>query len=787
MGMLDTKLGRDLTRMKSQVLAVALVLTCGLAMLVMTRSMIVSITTAREHYYAEQRFADVFVSLKRAPEQVAERLRDLPGVAVVETGIVRAASLDFPGVLEPATGLLNSIPDVGAPALNAPRLMAGRWPAGNERGEVLVSQPFAEAHGLSQGSKIAAVLNGRWTRLVVVGIALAPNYVFEAPAGAGLPDRRSFGVLWMRRSEMEEAFGLDGAFNAASLTLAPGSSPTAVLASVDRELERYGGLGAYTRADHPSDKRVSDELGVLTGLSLGFPMVFLSVAAFMVHSVLQRQITLQREQIALLKAFGFPPGRIAAHFAGFAGVMVGIGVVLGAIAGTGLGHVMVRMYHIFFRFPELEFQPALGALATAVLAAILAAGLGVSGALQAVLRLAPAEAMRPEPPASFRRSLAERLGIGSWFGISGRMALRNLSRRPWRAVLTALALAMATGILIVPNMFRDGVAHVLFFQWDSVQRQSVTITLVEPAASRALHDIEALPGVMLAEPFRRVPIELAHGAIKRRLALSGYPAGGTLSRIVNERGTAMPVPLEGVVLSKVLRDVLSVREGDVVDARVLQGKRANLRLRVAGFSEDFAGLAAVMELGELDRALGEGDRIDGAQVLLDPAQREAFLTAVKRTPQASGILIKEAMRESFRESTARMIGTIQAIYLLFATVVACGIVYNSAQISLSERARELATLRVLGFSQREVAGVLVMELAFVTAIAVPAGLALGSVFARGLLGAVNTETVRLPFILSPANFAFATVVVVSASVLSASLATRKLNQLSLVGVLKARD
>lgn len=787
MSRLHLKLLRDLRTLKSQALAVALVMACGLAMMIMTRSLIRSLEEARSTYYQKHRFGDVFVSLKRAPESVSARLAEIPGVAGVEPSIAMRVLLDLPSMREPASGLINSLPDHRPILLERPYVRRGRLPDGRAPLEAAVSEAFAEEHGIQPGDTLAAILNGRRITLRLVGIVLSPSFVFEAPPGVALPDNRTFGVFWMRETELAEAFNMDGAFNTASLALAPGASEARVIAEVDRLLESYGGLGAYGRSDHPSDTRVSDEIRVLQGLSFGFPLVFLSVAAFMTNAVMSRQITLQREQIAILKAFGFSNRQVGTHYLEFALVIVVAGTIIGCVGGFLLGSRLVDMYHLFFRFPELSFRPAWSAILGALLASVAAALLGVAGAVRRVVRLSPATAMRPEPPANFRPALAERWGLSRWLSVSTRMALRNIERKPIQALLTAAALALATGILVIPNSFRDGIDYVLDYQWDVIQRQTATVTLVEPGPARAIADFAALPGVVRAEPFRAVNVELRAGQRSRRLGVTGLPAEANLNRVIDGTGRQIVLPPHGIVLSRVLAEALGVTPGDAVTLHVLQGKRPIRSVRVAALAEDFAGIAAFMELKALNRLLGEGDRINGAFLSVAQNGWFTFLATLKETPEASGVVIKNAIRDSFRRTTAESIGLIQMVYLTFATVVAFGIVYNSARISLSERARELATLRVLGFSQGAVGGVLAGEIILLTLIAIPLGLVLGSLMAGIILESINTETVRLPLILTPANYGFAVMVVSIATAVSTLLACRKLNRLDLVGALKAPE
>lgn len=784
---LDRKLWRDLRRMKGQAIAVALVMGCGLAMMIMARSLIFSLESTRREYYEANRFAEVFTQLKRAPNAVAGRIAQIPGVAAVQSGISIQVTLDLKNLAEPASGLVRSLPDFGTPELNRLFLRSGAWLAPGVRGEVLVGEAFAEANHLQPGDTIAMLLNGKRQELRIAGIVLSPEFIFESRPGAALPDNRTYGIFWMPYKELARAFDLDGAFNFLTLTLAPNGSERSVIAEIDRLLTPYGGRGAFGRADHPSHIRVSDEIRVLRTISIGFPVVFLTVAAFMTHAVLARLLNLQREQIAILKAFGFTNGQIALHYLKFAFVMVAGGTILGALGGVFLGHRLVLMYHRFFRFPELAFRLDRTALPLAVFVSALAAIAGVFGAIRRAAKLPPAEAMRPEPPANYRPALLERTGVGRVLSHTFRIAVRNIERKPMQALFTVAGLALATGILIVPNCFRDGVNEILDFQWDVVQRQDIGIGLAEPSSDQVRFLFRQLPGVVTVEPFRYAFVRISFGNHRRQLVIQGIPANGLHNRVLDEASHQIQLPPEGLVVSAKLAEVLGARVGDALLVEVLEDRRPRRLVRLAGLAEDFAGMAAYMDLHAVNRLLEEGDVVSGANFRVDAAHRTDFLSALKGIPRVNWVAIKESLRENFRQTTAASIGLIQTIYMVFAIVVAFGVVYNNARISLAERARELATLRVIGFSQREVGAVLVTELVILALMAVPLGLLLGTGFATAILRAVNTETVRLPLILTTHNYAFAVMVVTVASFGSALVVLRKLKQLNLVGALKAPE
>jgi putative ABC transport system permease protein len=784
---LDLKLLRDLGKMKGQMLAVSVVMACGLAMMIMSRSLIYSLESARDRYYEANRFADVFADLKRAPNEVRQQLIKIDGVGIVETRVTGKLTLDLPGLNEPADGIAVSLPDDHPSQLNLLALRTGRLPETDARGEVVISEAFAQAHDFQPGNTIAAIIRGQREILTIVGIALSPEYVFEARPGETLPDNRRFGVFWMSERELSYAMDLHGAFNNVVVDLAPGQPIAPVIAALDRILAPYGAIGAYGRKDHASAVRLSDELRVLHGLAFAFPAAFLSIAAFMSSAVLTRLIRLQREQIAQLKAFGYSSRQVGWHYLKFAFVIVILGTLLGSGFGFWLGRNIVNVYHRFFRFPVMDFQADFSSVGIALLISAGAAILGVLGAVKQAVRLPPAEAMRPEPPADFKPSVIERLGLAHLVTTTFRMALRNLERKPWQAVFTGLGLALATGIPIIPGAMRDGIHYLLSFQWDVAQRQDVTVSLIEPGSSAALSDLRHLPGVMLAEPFRSVPAQIRFGHRSRKLGVVGLERDALLNRLLDGEARPVALPPDGLIVSAKLAEILGAKPGDKLRVEVEEGERPVRDVVLAGVFTDYAGIGAYMEIENVRKMMREGGTVSGAHLAIDKRSWNAFLAEVKETPRIASLMIKESVRESFKKTTAETISMLQMLYFSFAVVVSFGVVYNSARIALSERTRDLATLRVIGFTHGEVAGVLISELAMLTALAVPIGLAMGSAMSAGIIHAASTETVRLPLVLSSRTYATAVLIVLLSAGFSFFTVSRRIHNLDLLSVLKARD
>jgi putative ABC transport system permease protein len=785
---LDLKLLRDLGRMKGQVLAVSLVMACGLAMMIMTRSLILTLESTREAYYQSHAMADVFGSLKRAPLAVADRVAALPGVAVVEARVAVDVTLDLPDIPEPATGRILSLPENGDPQkLNRLFLRSGRLPRQDARGEAVLGEAFAIENGLKPGDSLVVVINGRREKLTICGIGLSPEFVFEARAGETLPDHSRFSVLWMNYRALAIADNMDGAFNDICLDLTPGTVPEPVIEEVDRLLEPYGGIGAYTRKEQASAQRLDDELRVLASLAFAYPLVFLSVAAFMVNAVLARLVRLQREQIAQMKALGYSSRQVGIHYLKFVVVIGLLGTLIGAVAGRFLGADLVNMYTLFFKFPSLEFQMDRSAL---VLALLVSAGASVAGVLTVVwqaVKLPPAEAMRPEPPVDFKPSLFERIGLTNLFSPALRMALRNIERRPWQALFTSCGLALATGLMVLPGAMSDSIDYLLTFQWNRQQRHDVAVFLTEPGSGSSFHDLEHLPGVIHAEPIRSVPARLRFGHRSRKLSVTGVEPDASLNRLLDAKGEVIVMPENGLVMSEKLAEVIGARLGDLVQVEVQEGRRPVFQVPLRGLVKDFAGVSAFMDIRALRRLLKEGDTINGAFLTVDRLHWNDFMREIKDTPRSAAVMVKQDQLAAFRDTTAKSIGMIRKLYFVLAVIVAFGVVYNSARIALSERSRELATLRVVGFRLGEVRGVLIGELAILVLAALPAGLLFGRGLALFIMSSFSTETVRLPIQINPSTYSLAITVVLVAAVLSFAMVSRMIGKLDLVGVLKARD
>ncbi len=786
--MLDRKLLRDLLRMWSQALTIALVVASGVGGFLTSLSAVDSLEIARERFYADAHFADLFASVKNAPLSLAARLRAVPGVADVQTTLEQVVRIELPGVSDPIIGQLIGIDQRRPHRMNLLTLSAGRplraQADGDSDIEALVSEAFAQARQLRPGARMRALVNGKQRNVVVVGIALSPEFIF---AGLwGMPDARGFGVFWVEREVLAAAYQMDGAFNRAAFKLTPDAVPQAVIAAVTALIAPYGGREVIARSEQVSHAALENEVREQRVMGTLLPAIFLGVAAFLLNVVVARVVSTQREQIATLKALGYANAAIAWHYLKLVLLIVAAGLLLGLMLGKELGYLLTRLYAEVFHFPTFEHRldgtlVALGAGIT-----LLTACLGTLQAIVATARLAPAEAMRPPAPPHFGPTLLERLGIQR-VGTTLRMILRNMERRPARSSLAITGVAAAVAIVIMGNFFRDAIDVVLDNQFTLGLRGDITLWATEPVDDSVRHALLRLPGVRHVESLRFATVSLGHAQRRERTIIRGYAGRPELYRVIDMAQQEMLLAGRGLVLTDRLADKLGLRPGDLVRIELLEGRRRVLHVPLGATVDDMFGLNAYMERQALNRRLSEGDLSTGFVLSVAPGSEAAVLEASRAMPRIAGAWSKGTMLRNMEDITARNVRIMSTILTLFASVIAVGVVYNNARIALSERAWELASLRVLGFTRAEVSAMLLGEMAIVIALALPLGMLMG----RGLVGLLaqlmKSDQLHFPVVIEPRTYAWAALCVLIAGAASALVVRRRVDRLNLVEVLKTRE
>jgi putative ABC transport system permease protein len=785
--LLERKLRRELVAMRAQVLTIALVVAAGVAVFVAAISTYDSLKAAQSRFYDNAHFPDIFVSLKRAPLAIVPQLAAIPGVAAVEPRIVRDVIIDWPSSRLPVSARMISITRSGDEPLARLHLRRGAAPEPGDTRGAAIGEAFAEANGVQLGGDLRAILNGRVEHFRITGIALSSEYVYAVRPGVPLPDDRFFAIAWIDRAAAEAAFDMEGAFNDAVIRLAPGADPRPVIEELDRLLEPYGSVGAVERRDQPSHRFLEDELNQQKVMSVTVPFIFFGVAAFLLNIALGRLVLAQREQIATLKALGFPTLPIVMHYLKLVVVIVTLGSVLGVGGGVLFGHAMIASYHGFFRFPALDFELTPWSIVAGVSISLAAAALGVVTALRSVVTLRPAVAMRPAAPTRFRRGLVEGL-VPRWpLSPGAKIILRHIAGRPFHTMLTILGIAFAVPMVVLGLFWRDAIDRMMDVQFNLIERGNAVLTFPEPVDRAILRDLAHERGVVRVEGQRIVPVRLRAAQRTYLTSIVGLPQGSELRRPRDLALRPIDPPPEGITLSKRLAERLGVARGDIITVEVMEGRRRHRDVPVAAIVEEMLGMSAYMEIGALNQLTDERDTVSAAALYIEPSAIGPVSERFKDLPVIESATMKAYSITLFLDKIAGLVLVTAGILTAFAVIIAVGVVYNSARIRFQERASELASLRVLGFTRSEVSRLLFTEFMIEIAVGIPIGLVLSQTIVDLIARFHSNESFQIPAVIEPRTFAAASLVVLLAGWASTYILRRRIDSLDLVAVLKTRD
>ncbi|WP_338082416.1 ABC transporter permease [Donghicola mangrovi] len=784
---LGAKLRRDLWRMKGQALAIGAVIAVGVAMQIMMTGLHLSLSETRDAYYERYRLADVFASATRVPNAVTSDLAGIDGVSRIEPRITGSARIDPADGGLPIAAMTISLPDGRAPAVNDLLITSGRKPDPNRNTEVVVLEAFAIARGLTVGDPLVATLNGTRMTLRIVGTATSPEFLYVTPPGEFVPDDGRYAVLWMPRAALEAAYDLRGGFNQALLTLSRDAKTEAVLDAVDRVLDPYGGTGAYARGDHMSNRFITEEINGLTMSSAVVPPVFLAVAAFLLYIVISRLVQAEREEIGLLKAFGYRNHEVGLHYLEMALAISLGGALAGCALGVVSGRAMIPLYTTYYKFPFLLFRLDAASFLIGLAGSVTVSSVGVLWVMRRIIALTPSEAMRPPTPPDYSRAGGVGRALAQWLDQPSRMVLRRITRQPARMAGAVIGIAAGMSLSLGMLTIFEGFNTALDRSFGQIDRSDATVSLIYPASDSILLELGRIDGVQQAEPVRQVAVVFRNGRATHRGAITGLAAGSDLYRALDGDGHPLTLPERGIVLSSSLAQVLGLQTGDTITLEIREAARPTVSAPVVAIADSLMGTPAYMRIEALNQLLGQRNRIAGAYLQIDPSQEAAVRQRLSNFPMIAGVSLSKDAQQAFARMMDQGAGSVRYVMGFMAFVITFGIIYNTARVAQAERARELASLRVIGFYRSETAFVLLGELGVVVLIALPLGLALGRWMAHGIAAGFSTEIYQVPVVAAPHSMGIATCVVLGAAVASGWLVKRDMDRADIILALKTRE
>jgi putative ABC transport system permease protein len=751
-----------------------------------------NLNQAKERYYRQCRMADFWIELKKVPESELDAVAKLPGVTEIRSRIQFLATVDLENVEQPINGLVLSLPARRQPLINGIVLRQGGYFTDRRENEVIVNDSFARQHGLYPGRPIHLLLNNRRQELFIVGTAISSEFTYLLGPGALIPDPEHFGVFYVKRQFAEEVFDFEGAANQVMGRLAPDAHQAVdqVLRRAETLLDAYGVFTTTPLRLQASNQFLTSEIGGLRAFATVIPTIFLAVAALVLNVLMTRLARQQRTVVGTLKALGYSDAQVFVHFLKF-GISVGVvGGLVGSVLGYALSAGMTEVYQQYFEFPDLGsgFHGYTHAVGMSV--SLACALLGSLYGARSMLRLQPAEAMRPEPPRRGGAIWLERFRtVWNQLSSSWRMALRSVFRNRIRTLAAVFAATMGAGLLVTGFMMIEAQHFLLDFQYHRVTRSDIDLAFHDQRGDDAWDEVRRLPGVDHAEPVLEVACTFVHGPYRRKGGVTGLLPDARLTVPRNPAGQPIGLPGTGLVVTRRLAEILHASPGDTITLIPSIGERRPVEVRIAKVADSYIGLAAYADIRYLSRLMDEPLAMSGAQLITsgDPKAMSELYRELKQTPGVQSINARRDIVDNLTETLLQnqfvFIGTL----VVFSGVIFFGSILNASLVNLAERQREVATFRALGYGPWQIGGIFLRESLITSLAGTLLGLPTGYLLTEVTALSYDSDLIRLPVISAPWVWIDTLALAMLFTLLAHALVQRSIYRMDYLDALKVKE
>ncbi len=786
--MLWRKLLRDLKDNKAAYIACVVVIGIGLMVFTFSAIVLENLQAAKDDFYRDYNFADGFIRVRGIPDAEINRIKQIEGVAYLEGRLVKDVRVLLPGKDESIFLRLVSTVPGEREGLNRVQMLKGEEPDGRSR-DLVVAPDFFAANELNLGDILPVIAAGHIYDLRISGVGQSPEFVYALRTAQDIyPNPETFGIAHVPLSVMRSIFQEGESYNDLVFSLNPGYSYEDVEARMKPRLERYGLESMYPKKDQVSEVILNQELDQMRGMVTTLPVLFLFVAAVILYILIKRMVEQQRGQIGTLKAFGYTNREILVHYISYA-VIIGIaGGILGGLSGIWISFPLTELYKEFFSLPGLESHFSLKYMLADILMATSFSLVAGYFAGTDILKLQPAEAMRPPtPPEGGKTWLEQQQLYWNCLNIQGKMATRNIFRNKARAFFTMLGITFAFAMIATTWYFQAITEVMITDQFVKVQTHSAKVVFSSPQAKDAVvREIGRFPGVNRVEPVLEVPALLRHNWHEKGSVIMGLSQDSQMYNILTDSGEKLHPPSNGVLLSSRLAELLEVKQGDFIEIDSFYNGGKAVNVEVVDVVPQYLGVNAFMEIDALSALLKQSKMATSVLVDLEQDSLSALKDKYQDSERIAVVEDRGAMLATFNE-LMESYGYMIYVLAIFALITGFAVVYNSSIVSLSERQRELASLRVLGMSPGEVLQILTFEQWFISIFAMITGIPLTILLIKGMADSMNNDMFSIPFIVEFFPFIMAILGTAFFVVIAQWTINKKIHKLSMVEVLKERD
>lgn len=787
MGKLSKMMFRDIMKSKAQFIAVAAVVFVGITMFAASYMAFRNLKNSVYYYYSQYKFLDYYAEAQNISSQALTKIRDLPGVNKAMGRISMDVGADM-GKEKRVTIRLTSVPDNGRPDINDVYMVKGGYFNKGAADSCLVDNKFAEFYKLEPGDTIKAIINLKVYDLKIAGIASNPEYIYAMKSSSSLSfSAEDFGIVYVRESDARNLLGFQDSYNQVHVLFKEGVDSKQTADEIENTLKPYGFIKGVERKDQLSHTMVDNEIKQLQNMAYAFPVIFLTVAALVIYIMQRRVISNQRTIIGVMKAMGYSNRRILMHYLFYSLLISILGAVPGILAGIYLGAGMTSMYKDVFSIPVMQIK---------VYWDIILIGFGLSvgfcllagyNSAKRVVEVRPAHAMRPEMPRAGRKIYIDKISM-FWNHISfgWKMVVRNIFRGLQRTSIVILGVVFTVMFFMISLFSMDSANYIFQKHFFEFQRYDYKITFSKPASYTDALELGSVKGVKNAEPILEVPIEIKKGWMKQETLAEGLTENQTSYRLIDRKFKPIEVPKDGILVAHVIADKLSIKPGDIIKVKPFMGDMKEKDVKVAGIVKQYVGFNCYMNLDELGKLTGEGRFATGAFLKIDSRMEK---TAADKLFEYPGVETVEGRLTAYKSYMQYMDFTylFEGIMIAFGIIMGFAIIFNTTIINIMERRRELASLRVLGYTKKEVGNTILRENLILGVIALIPGILFGNFMCVMMGKLFSTDIFALEVVIYPTTYLI-TIASVFAFILLAQWANRKnITGLDMVEVLKNRE
>ena len=787
MNILFKNLLRDIKKSKGQFISILIIVVLGVTFYTAINSAFENLSNSSTKYYEDYRLADIWVDIYNAPIAIKEKLESIPNVKTATGRIIKDASINISE--ENATLRFITLPDIKRDIINDVVIKSGRYFSDSDSNQCLLDEDFFKANNLNLGEYIYPIINGNKVKLKVVGSVKSPEFVYILKDSSEMmADNKRFGIIYIKQSFGEAIFDLKGFINNIAIQISNGSDVKVIKDDVKKALKNYGVKSVIDREEQTSSKMISEEIKQLKSMGGTFPIIFFMVASVIIYIMMGRMVENQRTQIGVLKAVGFTNVQVLTYYMSYSAIIAFIGSFIGSIIGTYMGVGMTKLYNQYFNLPLGDVKIYGEFVVPAFMLTLFFCLFAGYNSCKAIFKIMPSEAMREKSPQSGKKIIVEKIDL-IWRNISylEKIIIRNLFRYKKRALLISIGVIFSSAILLVALSMSDSMNFMIKQQYGNIQDYDIKVKLSKLISVEELNNIKNITHVKELEPVLETGVEISNGWKSKNVGFTALVKDPQMYKVEDKNGNAISIPKNGILISEKLANTLGVKVNDSVNIKFYFPGKDKKEMVVKGIVVQYLGLSTYTSMDNLNGILGEGMIASSAVLKLDNINFENEVKdKLRDMPNVTSVESKTDSLNALLKTMGGMEASI-GVYIILSGILLIAVLYNIATINIFERQRELATLKVLGFTNNEVKKLIFNENYIIVIFGMIIGLPFGKWLGAYLMASSSTDAYTIPYIIEIKTYIIAIILTLLFTAITNLTLMKKIKALDMIEVLKNKE